>query len=97
MSGAVDARVGAGLLGVDIGQVLSIVNAYVCAGPLTLSMPYPGFFGPILSFFITALRHCPHSFVFIRTSNWGGPLYCITDVSIIHTKKIILASFARST
>ena len=37
---------------------ISIVCAYVCR---TLSMPHPGFFGPILSFFITALRHCPRA------------------------------------
>ena len=63
-------------LGWTLVTLLSIVCAYVCR---TLSMPHPGFFGPILSFFITALRHCPRVFIrvfIIRTytSNWGGPL-----------------------
>ena len=53
ISGAVDARVGAGLLGVDIGSgAISIV----CDARIrvrTLSMPYPGLFGPILSLFFS--------------------------------------------
>ena len=73
VSGAVDARVGVGLLGVDIesGAISTVSYAMRCVAYVYeryRCRTYAGFFGPILSFIASALsaRACSfHSFVFI--------------------------------
>ena len=79
VSGAVDARVGAGLFGVDIGRVLSIVivyNAYACASANVIVYRCPC---RALSSALGPVHSIPS---FVHTHRTGVPLYCVADASI---------------
>lgn len=92
ISGAVDARVGAGLLGVDIGlsYTHTCARRYRCRTPVSSARSFPSSSQP----FGIVRAPCVFILVFITfiirtyTSNWGGP-----PLDIMHSKKIL--SFLR--